>query len=140
MELDLTEAIEAAAAPIWHESNPGYPIRDCDTWDECKKLAREVLESAAPIIERQVRQKIAADLREWLNLTDATVIHADQGQRIVFTFTQHYSERAAHELLERLHTSIPNTPIAIIVDGVEHATVESGGDVAQQLNTDGSRS
>lgn len=61
---DLTEAVAAAAVPIWRESNPSYPIRECNAWDECKKLAREVLDAAAPIIERQIRAEVAESIAQ----------------------------------------------------------------------------
>lgn len=65
MSLDLTAAIEAGAAPIWYESNPDMPIRECDEWDYCKSLARQAIEAARPVIERAVREQAAQELITW---------------------------------------------------------------------------
>lgn len=62
MEIDLTEAIETGAAPLWYDANPDHPIRDCDEWDLCKALARRAIEAARPDIERAVREQVAKDI------------------------------------------------------------------------------
>jgi hypothetical protein len=70
MELDLTEAIEAGTRAMWSFTFSPHPYDDSgspeDQW--CENTARAVLSAAAPILERQVREKIAQEadiLREF---------------------------------------------------------------------------
>lgn len=71
---DLTDAwIDAAAEPIWDFSNPEYPIRDGAAWQECRDLARQALEAAAPLIVAATRRQVAEDI--------ARAIEAARGDR-----------------------------------------------------------
>jgi len=70
-ELDLTEAIEAAAVPIWQANNPDYPIdRESDAWEACQQEARDLIEVALPHIERAVRSQVAQELLDWAHSLD----------------------------------------------------------------------
>lgn len=67
MDLDLTEAVEAAGRARWERT----PLAGRLAWDDLRPAMRhKVLESvalddlaaAAPLIERQVREQIARDI------------------------------------------------------------------------------
>jgi hypothetical protein len=64
MELDLTEAVEAGTRAMWSFTFSPHPYDDSgspeDQW--CENTARAVLSAAAPILERQVREKIAQEI------------------------------------------------------------------------------
>jgi hypothetical protein len=63
-ELDLTEAIKAGTRAMWSFTFSPHPYDDSgspeDQW--CENTARAVLSAAAPILERQVREKIAQEI------------------------------------------------------------------------------
>lgn len=56
---ELDEAIEVAAAELWHDANPGMPIRDCDAWQECVGIARRAVSKAAEVVVAATRRQIA---------------------------------------------------------------------------------
>lgn len=70
MDLDLTEAVEAAGRARWERT----PLAGRLAWDDLRPAMRhKVLESvalddlaaAAPLIERQVREQIARDIETY---------------------------------------------------------------------------
>ena len=70
MSLDLTEAIEAAAR-AWFVEHVGPDQWDTETPDmqqTIREIVHEPVTAAAPIIEAQVRESIAADLTETVRL------------------------------------------------------------------------
>jgi hypothetical protein len=74
MELDLTQAVEAAAEAMWadidkyatenefgHESIP-WAAAPQEEASACRETVRVAIEAAAPILERQVRENVAREI------------------------------------------------------------------------------
>ena len=63
LDAAVQSAVALIAAELWHDSNPGYAIRDCDAWRECEGIARRGVTAALPVLAAAIGQA-RADERE----------------------------------------------------------------------------
>lgn len=137
---NANEAIEALASELWSDSNPDMPVRDCDAWQECIGLARRALNRAAPILEANVRAKIAEEAEvEWASF----LAHSNSAGIGYAYLNGHDSREDAQEMADHLAT--PERPAWVAWRTVhpwqhDHPDPEHAGAIARGLAVNGTES
>ncbi len=64
---ELTEATEAGVRAVWGFAFAGQPWTEANSTEIwwCRRIATTAIEAAAPIIERQVREKVAREIKDF---------------------------------------------------------------------------